>query len=413
MKKIKIRIISLMVAIASLINLHSINTFASSEKEKYIKIDSKNIISLLVDNALEWASMVEPNVNLNVGNINKVIVPESNEIKYAVSYFSNTIPYGYAVLSFNNDDVVVEQAIIDRGIDNIYSELIDVVDANAETSLKNYKIDKEIIQFDPFQYGIVITDKNNKTKGYNNYGEEIDINYGDEAVYKSGSSIYIRSANWKSSEYVENKTSKIVLDKFSKRSLLFTQKKVTDITGRYACAVQALTQIAYMEGLCTGTERSILTTYNLLWAYTDTKETEESQKNTDKEKTIFGTTGTLLVDGIVKSGKGFVTYAKNMGYRNTEYKGVTNKPSVAWIKDKLKYNRPVLMSYGIDINSNGKIVESGHQISILGYVSAKKVSSGNTWNYLMVYDGWNNTVSYLNYSTVDFNRCSATYFWVK
>lgn len=46
-------------------------------------------------------------------------------------------------------------------------------------------------------------------------------------------------------------------------------------------------------------------------------------------------------------------------------------------------------------------------------MKAKKVSSGNTWNYLMVYDGWNDEPRYLNYSTVDFIDCKASYFWVK
>lgn len=31
----------------------------------------------------------------------------------------------------------------------------------------------------------------------------------------------------------------------------------------------------------------------------------------------------------------------------------------------------------------------------------------------MVYDGWHDSVRYLNYSTVDFMNCKATYFWVK
>ncbi len=67
------------------------------------------------------------------------------------------------------------------------------------------------------------------------------------------------------------------------------------------------------------------------------------------------------------------------------------------------------MGYGINVNEK----YSGHFISILGYMGAKKMSSGNTWNYLMVYNGWDNTVSYLNYTCVDFIDCEASYFWVK
>ena len=36
------------------------------------------------------------------------------------------------------------------------------------------------------------------------------------------------------------------------------------------------------------------------------------------------------------------------------------------------------------INFGGK--RSGHEISVIGLIRAKKVLNGNTWNYLMVYN---------------------------
>lgn len=53
------------------------------------------------------------------------------------------------------------------------------------------------------------------------------------------------------------------------------------------------------------------------------------------------------------------------------------------------------------------------EISNLGHVKAKKVSSGNTYNYLMVYDGWRDYPVYINYSTVDFMDCDAACFTIK
>lgn len=43
------------------------------------------------------------------------------------------------------------------------------------------------------------------------------------------------------------------------------------------------------------------------------------------------------------------------------------------------------MGYGINVD--GK--QNGQKISVLGLIRAKKVLSGNTWNYLMVYNSWN------------------------
>ncbi len=412
MRSISKKLLVLIFAFVFGVNMVNVNAFATGNNRSLKRVNNENIRSLLTTNALEWANLIKPEVNITIGNINQVSVPETNQIKYVASFFSDTIPYGYAVFEFVDNDVVIEQSVIERGIDNIYSELMDVVDEKIGNNFKDYAVDKSVIQITPFQYAVCVTDKNKNVITYDNYGDELtEYTNEDETSYSEGSSIYIYSNNWKSSSYTEEKSSKIVLKKFTKRSTLFSEDKIENITGKYACAVQALTQIAYMEGLCTGTSKSIQTTYNLLWDYTDTKETDDSKKKTSKDKIIYGTTGTWITPGIQKSAKGFVEYAQEMGYTDTKYKGVESNPSVAWIKDKLKNNRPVLMSYAINVK--GEDDNTGHQISILGYIKAKKVSSGNTWNYLMVYDGWHSTVSYLNYSTVDFTRCDATYFWVK
>ena len=81
-------------------------------------------------------------------------------------------------------------------------------------------------------------------------------------------------------------------------------------------------------------------------------------------------------------------------------------PSVEYLKKQIKRNRPMLMAYTINVNGN----ESGHGISILGYARAKKKSSGNTWNYLKVYNGWGMNPVYLNYTCVDFMYCEVVWF---
>lgn len=64
-----------------------------------------------------------------------------------------------------------------------------------------------------------------------------------------------------------------------------------------------------------------------------------------------------------------------------------------------------------NINVGGE--RSGHCITVLGCIQARKVSSGNKWNNLMVYDGWYSTPSYINYDCVDFEYYRAAYFDVK
>lgn len=67
------------------------------------------------------------------------------------------------------------------------------------------------------------------------------------------------------------------------------------------------------------------------------------------------------------------------------------------------------MMYGINVNGE----RLGHFISILGYRKAKDTSSGKTYNYLQVYNSWDDTYVFLNYSTVDFMDCEAVCFAVK
>lgn len=70
------------------------------------------------------------------------------------------------------------------------------------------------------------------------------------------------------------------------------------------------------------------------------------------------------------------------------------------------------MGYVIELQSGGT---SNHIISILGYKRATKLATGKTYNYLMVFDGWHDdTVRYINYTTVDFSRyCAASRFSFK
>ena len=78
-------------------------------------------------------------------------------------------------------------------------------------------------------------------------------------------------------------------------------------------------------------------------------------------------------------------------------------------------NKSILMAYTINVKNQetGKTEKSSHGISILGYVRAKKVSSGKTYNYLMVYDGWNWMPTYLNYTTVDLVDCEAVSMYLQ
>ena len=321
---------------------------------------------------------------------------DSNVPEYTVSYFSNALPYGYAVVVFQNHEAIVKEANVNPGQEGIYTDLVDTVIDVTDTSRKNLDIDKQIVELAPMQYGVVAKKKSDKTeKIYDNFGNEIrseETKY-YTTEYNNNTSIMIR--NWNKNSY--KVLSSVVLKKYNSRPELLSEDYIESLTGKYCCVVQALLQIAYMEKLTTLQGTKIKSTYNTLWKYCDV-EVDYVERGVK-----YGGAG------IYDAKSAFVKFAKEKGYKKTSNHFLEWSPSINWIKERLKNNEPIALFYKI----RTKYGKDAHTISVLGLKRAKKKSSGNTWNYLMVYDGWHDTVSYINYSTVDFADCKATYFTVK
>ena len=151
-----------------------------------------------------------------------------------------------------------------------------------------------------------------------------------------------------------------------------------------------------MEKLIEYSKADIQATYDKLWNYC--KITQYAVIN-----------GIAYGEGTATNAEnGFLRFAKEAGYVNTD-SAATNNPTVLWITDKLLRNYPVYMAYGINVNGS----RSGHAISILGYRKAKASSDGKTYDFLQVYNSWDDTYAFLNYSTVDFMDCRAVCFDVR
>ena len=426
MKKSKIKVINAIIiavcmaltvfepgiASAKLVENEKTNSFTKKKyEEDLVEATENNIDSLIVAATMDWVEIIEPEKNLCVGDIIEVNVDGSDEIRYMASLFDKSTPYGYVVVGFRDNEVVVMEANVNKGQEGMYTELVEDVIEDTKIKRKDLDVEKKVVELAPMQYAVEYKDKKGKKKVLDNFGEVMDaeeLTY-ESTVYDSYNSIFIWGDEWTKDKY--KVIDRLILKKYNYNPRLRSETEVETVTRKYACGVQALLQIAYMDRLTTYNDDDVKETYNTLWKYTNTRETQESKKNTSCNKIVLGK------GNIIDAADGYVKFAKEKGYKKTEVKGIERDPSVEWIKDKLKYNRTILMGYGIKINKKEgeNIIEerSGHFISILGYVRAQKVSSGNTWNYLMVYDGWNTSVSYINYTCVDFMDCEATYFWVK
>ena len=372
---------------------------AKAIEDNLIKVDEYNVNECVIIAALDWGEMMYPELKLEVGDIHKVNVAYSEEVEYAVSYFVGVVPYGYAVVCFKNGEAVVKEATVGKGREGLYTDLIDVVDENSEIASQNLNIEGNVIEMMPMKYCVVTTNSENETVSYDNYGNKyLEELTGYADTYEKENSIFIKKDNWNSTNYQVSES--IVIDQFSGK-WVFGEGMAKTSTGRYACMVQAFYNIAHWEGIVGRLSSTMSTEYVKIWNMTQTYQIAASNPT---DTVIYGATN--LYNGV----DGFINYVHEKGYTGTEKKEICQSPSVSWLKDKLEYNRPILMVYTIELNSGA---QSNHAIAVMGYKRAKKVSSNNVWNYLMVADGWSATETYLNYSTVDFKDCKATYFWIK
>ena len=375
-----------------------------------ILVTSKGIFAAeqeeILREAVLWAKETT-DVRLQVGEVCP-IKNEAGKEEYAISYFSGAMPYGYIVLEKIDSEWVAKEFSISKGCEGIYTDLVDLV-RQGKTENGNVNVEPELYEIEPMQYGVRVKNKKeNSSTVYDNYGNS----YTQAGVYQSNGydsaqAIFLKEENFNNNKKYQEEVNQRIILKKAKDSTTKSGYKLIDqhdcegYAKKYACGVTAMAELCHIEGLLKlNNKKNFVVTYNTLWKYAKTKETKESKKDREnnREDIIYGD----IVKGLKK-------FLKEKGYKNTVANTKSN-PSTAWIKDKLLYNRPIIFSYGIKVNKK----YSGHVINILGYKRAKKVSRGNTYNYLMVHDGWNsNSVKYINYTTVDFVDAQATYFWVK
>ena len=392
------KILSLLLVIV--ISFTSLHTTADAHENKLVKVNEDNIEELIVATALAWAEMIEPELEFTVSDIIRINSVYSNEIEYTASLFCEAVPYGYVVIGFDDNSVVVKEANISRRKEGLYTEIVDWIDENTDEPRKNLDIDETITKLSPLHYGLSYEDSKGNIYITDNYGNDLSDEeelFCGTKKYVSSYEIYISNANWLPSKYLTDPSSMVILKKYSARYTLKSDEDIEKITYSYACVVQALLQIAYMEGLTTYSPEHIQDTYDKLWNYCKITQYEVNAKGI-----VFGE-GTPT-----NAENGFLRFVKEAGYVNTD-SAATNNPTVLWITDKLLRNYPVFMAYGINVNGN----RSGHVISILGYRKAKASSDGKTYDYLQVYNSWDNTCAFLNYSTVDFMDCRAICFRIR
>jgi len=162
-----------------------------------------------------------------------------------------------------------------------------------------------------------------------------------------------------------------------------SERHIENVTGHYACAVQALYICTGLLGLFNS---DVKAEYLNIWKSTDT--TVSATEN----GITYGTTP----NG--KIGSGYISFLKKY-YKKSGITSTSKKtPSYSFFTSAVKNKQISVMSYSV------KGSGSGHSVTVEGYATYKHNTKGTTLNTLLVADGWGYAMRY-------FNMTASKYAW--
>lgn len=404
---VSILLIALMLIVVA---LYTINRESPVENNQYES--SKIIMGEIVE--IINSEEIKLEITKEIGDIHQINVAyNTSEIEYSVAYFAGVIPYGYAVISFRDGQAVVKEATIEKGLEGIYTNLIDVVDENSEVASQDLEIKGNVVELAPMKYCVVTENEDEEIVSYDNYGmsySEDEVEAGYAAYYTTLDGFFIDNSNWTSSNYLVDTSTQAVLECYEGR-WIFPEETALINTGSYACNVQALYNISHWLRVNGYTATTMQQEYHKIWDYTNTYQIQSPE---GMEDFLYG------ASGFEATRDGFVKYLKNhQKYKDGEYTSVSvttsptasnEKPTESWIRSKIKNNEPILYCYEVKPSSGGTL---GHAVAVIGIMEAEKVSSGKTWPYLMIADGWSAKPTYYNYEYVHLHSYKAASFSIK
>lgn len=296
-----------------------------------------------------------------------VLLNNKNEIcGYVVSFKSEKDDYGYIAIDFTKENPFSMFAI-DEGQKDLKTEIAD----NKKIDTK--KLEDEIYYFGGLIFGVVVDDNIYTSDGQIIKKPQERITYA-RTSYNGASSIF-------SSSYSGVKTGGCKTNKYCYYKSALSQSYIESVTGRYACAVLALTEVAYQEDILH--HDAVANTFINLWSRTGTTvyKTENGIQ--------YGETDISLIEPAM------VQYAESKGKTVTTY--VNSDVTYSLFAYMANRNWSGVMSYGINL-TNGSV--SNHCINVVGYVLTRVGST--SYNYIIVADGWHTGLKYINMTNTDF-----------
>ena len=357
-----------------------------AEEEKQSVDEIKKIMA---EAALNWAETFQPETKYQIGEVIPIYNGNDVIISYYITYLENGFPSGYVVLTIQEEAIEVLEFSFEGEID-LYQQLKKGI--NTQVKWEN---EHRMYSANPFEYFIKDQDGDYYGLGQVKLKEK-DWKDGAKAYQNSikagqASNRFLVTENTDTASNITTPGEPMSIslsgytifeDGILSKHVGYSEPYIEGLTGKYACAVVALTEIAAQKGILLN--NSVKDTFDTLWSLTSTK--EESNSN----GIIYGSTARENQRG------GMILYCNRRGKECFDFYKVS--PSYSFIKESVDKGMSGTMSYAY---TDAKGNEQSHAISVIGYCSAKK---NNTTKYFVkVYDGWNSVWRYFNLSDYTFN----------
>lgn len=383
LKKLLSAILILSIFMGTTLNVSAAESNSNTQFKPLSEITTDELTTF----ALNFAKDFEPTITLDINEIIPMYNNGNTLIGFSISYIFENRPYGYINLDFTKANPVTEFSICE-GAESLYDSL--VMDVSVERS---YKVsEKKLYSIGFLQYAIPVKSNGESILHFSN-GEDAKstMRIGGEVETKYDSHSQLFSDSYASGSLLDTRA---YTGKYNRGKSLISEDYIEQQTGKYACAVVALTEIANQEGILKNS--SIAATFNQLW--TDTGTTVSKIEN----GITYGSTKYINLGSAMK------TYAKARGKSNTTAT-LKLSPDFSFFKDIVTSNISGLLTYTIEL-TNGKTI--GHAVNMVGYCVARL--NGVFSNYLIVADGWHDKIpKYINYSTADFKSFQGVKYIIK
>jgi len=365
---------------------NNLSTFESFDNEIVV---TDEIITKI---SLGWAASTNPGLELHIDNIIPFHEVDGSKRGYVASYYSmRGEPFGYIILDFFSENII-EEYVIEKGALGI----AETIAQNAQVDDYSKKINKNdaaLYRTLPFQYVVSIKDdmeKNHDTRAI--YGFDGEISQKEFSTLAEALEPRITRASTSTPTTAKvNHWGDVIIDSvpsigytlvqlavLTPMSTPITEMSTISTVGRYACAVQALTNIANSKSMYSN--NSFSDTYYLLW--------NASSTTFLPGQTVYGSTPRNRI------GAALVTLGTSVG-RTVTYSTSTS-PTFNTFSSAVSASKPSVLTGTVTLQDN---TLSAHTVFVTGFVVLSNGSA--TFNFIRIADGWGNNHRYINWANAD------------